>query len=65
MFLSIADRINFAADVKVSAATDNPFLMAVVSQDMLESTTELHIKVYKTSFFKQLEMITMYINHMC
>ncbi len=39
-----ADLINFAADVKVSAATDNPFLMAVVSQDMLESTTELPYK---------------------
>jgi hypothetical protein len=39
-----ADLINFSADVKVSAATDNPFLMAVVSQDMLESTTELPYK---------------------
>ena len=39
-----ADLINFAADVKVSASTDNPFLMAVVSQDMLESTTELPYK---------------------
>ncbi len=39
-----ADLMNFAADVKVSAATDNPFLMAVVSQDMLESTTELPYK---------------------
>jgi hypothetical protein len=39
-----ADLINFAADVKVSAATDNPFLMAVVSQDMLETTTELPYK---------------------
>ncbi len=45
-----ADLINFAADVKVSAATDNPFLMAVVSQDMLESTTELPYKSIQNKF---------------
>ncbi|CCV02559.1 hypothetical protein IIV31_187R [Armadillidium vulgare iridescent virus] len=38
------DLINFAADVKVVAATDRPFLMAVVSQDQLETTTELSYK---------------------
>lgn len=38
------DLINFSADVKVVATTDKPFLMAVVSQDQLETTTDLNYK---------------------
>lgn len=36
--------INFAADVQIGAATDKPFLMAVVSQEMLDNSTELPYK---------------------
>ncbi len=44
LFLSMQILLILLQMVKVSAATDNPFLMAVVSQDMLESTTELPYK---------------------
>lgn len=39
-----SDLTNFAANITITAATDNPFLVAVVSQDVLENTTELPYK---------------------